>query len=503
LQRPRLTRARFALLLAFIPIAYAFFGSAGKFPRWPGYTDDYDLLAEGFRQGQLHLPAAPSPELLAKPNPFDPAHSALWRWDVSLSGGRYYLYWGPVPPLLQAAAKTVLRIHRMVGDQYLVFAFFSLSGVCGALILARLRRRLCPRLPGFVLPLSVLAFAFANPAPHLIATAGVYQAAIAGAQTFLLAGLLAVMQALEAAEEGRRRGRWLALAGVAWGLALGCRISVGGAVILLALLTLVLLPRAQATATQGGADRPRRRFRDVVALGTPLVAALVGLGLYNRVRFGSWWEFGTNLQLTTLRFRLSSEYVVINLFNYLLRPLSASCYFPFAIQVSGDRGFPAWLPRPAGYLTGEPVTGILIAVPCAWLGVIALVAAARRLRAFIRTPSLRDPHTRLFLFATASFLVLGTATGLAEIGLYMATMRYLADVTAGLTLLGLLGGWTLLAATQGRRGWHLAAQIAFVGLTGATIVFGVLLGFQGYNNHFERHNLPLYTKLVGALSVCR
>ena len=101
------------LVIAYV---YAFFISAGHFHYWPLYNNYYNLLAEGFRKGQLNLTTSPSEELLAKANPLDATNQSLWLWDVSIYGGKYYLYWGPVPAILQALGKSILRIRGLIGD---------------------------------------------------------------------------------------------------------------------------------------------------------------------------------------------------------------------------------------------------------------------------------------------------------------------------------------------------------------------------------------------------
>ena len=61
----------------------------------------YNLLADAFRAGQTSLLVTPSPELLALPNPYDPAQNAALRLhDATLYRGRYYLYFGPTPALV-------------------------------------------------------------------------------------------------------------------------------------------------------------------------------------------------------------------------------------------------------------------------------------------------------------------------------------------------------------------------------------------------------------------
>ena len=142
-------------------------------------------------------------------NPFDPRWRSLWFWDASLYGEHYYLYWGPLPAVALAIVKTVFRIRGTVGDQSpAVRRLHDLPGR-GALLIARLARRLFDGVPAWLTALCIAVFAWANPTPYLIATPGIYEAAIAGGQAFLVLGLLArVRSDLARTTTGRAAGCW-------------------------------------------------------------------------------------------------------------------------------------------------------------------------------------------------------------------------------------------------------------------------------------------------------
>src|SRR5882724_2942624 len=143
-------RTRWLVLLFVIGLVealYAFDASAGFLATWPTFTTNYDLQAEGFRSGHLWVALAPAPELLAQADPFDPAHSRLWAWDLSLYKGHYYMYWGPLPALAIAAIKTAARLKTPIGDQFALFTFMSLTALSGALLIDRMARRVFPRVP--------------------------------------------------------------------------------------------------------------------------------------------------------------------------------------------------------------------------------------------------------------------------------------------------------------------------------------------------------------------
>jgi hypothetical protein len=478
---------------------YWFVASANLEGEWPTYMTYHDLLADGFRAGQLHLPWAPHPELLAQENPFDPAHARLWLWDGTLYRGRYYLYWGPVPALLQAAVKSAFGIDRLVGDQYLVFGAFSLSALAGALLIERLQRRLFPSVRLWVVLLAIAAFGCANPAPYLLATGGVYQASIAAAQAFLLIGLVFAVDAVWRAQRGATATYALAAAGFAWALSLGSRVSMAAAIGSLILLTTLAVNwpwRATRSSWISAA-----RVSSVMA--APVVVCGALLLLYNKLRFNQWLNFGTDMMLTTFPFRLSTDYVLVNVYSYLLRPFSTHCRFPFISAPWApppDVALPAFWNMPAGYLISEPLVGWMRVVPTTWFIPLALVGSYRASRRMWRSEpsSSRDLYR---VFCTATFAVLGALTGMVTLGLYLATMRYLSDVTSGLALLGTMGAFASIQAARAGAPRVLAACLVSAALL-ATIALGSVLGFEGYNGHFKRFNPQLAEHWKQTYSLC-
>jgi len=491
----------FALLLAAIETTYVLIITAGRFTTWPTWNSNYDLLAEGFRAGHLYLSRAPDPALLAKANPFDPAWRPLWFWDASLHGGHYYLYWGPLPALALAAFKTVFRVRATVGDQVVVFASYSIALVAGGLLIARMAARLFPGVPRWLSGLAIAVFALANPTPYLLATPGIYEAAIAGGQAFLLLGLLLAFEA-QGREEGRARRRLLAAAGLSWGLAFACRASA-----ILPAATLVAL-----TALAVAPPLPWRRawrapLRPALWLASPMAAIVAAHLTYNKLRFDAWLDFGLGKQLSTMQFRTAPGYLLPNLYSYLLRPLHASCRFPFVAAPAGlgARAFPAGFPLPAGYAAPEPVAGLINATPWVLLATVAAVLVVALVRDARRAPDRlagADPHARVSLWCALSFLVLGSVTGLPEISEFFASMRFLADVASGLTLAGAWTAFSIYARVRDQIWPGRVAVAVIIALAGASIAIGLLLGVQGYDQMFERHNPELFARWVRGLSRC-
>ena len=490
------------VLVIAIEAAYVFLISAGSFTDWPTWNTNYDLQAEGYRAGHLYLPVEPAPELLAKQNPLDPANESLWFWDATLHAGHYYLYWGPLPALALAATKVVFHVRKPIGDQYILFVFYSLYLVAGTLLINRIANRLFERTPLWLVILAVLVFAFSNPTPFMIATPGIYEAAIAGGQAFLVLGTLFACDAVFRGDAGATARRRQILAGVAFALGMATRVSIGPPVALIVLWTALSLRHGKDGVSW------RRALAVLVRITTPVALVTAALLAYNKARFGAWLEFGTTSQLSTMRLRVQSEYVLPNLWSYLFRPLAVTCEFPFFTVIASARGFPVWLRPPPGYWTPEPLAGLFSASPMGWLVPVALVLAGHLLWSRWRGRKLEDcrpslaaqQRTTLWFIASAFTLALVTALPIA--GQFIATMRYTADASAGIALLTIWGGWTLYAYAGEGTWQRRIVALGLLSLAAGTVVIGLLLGTQGYDDMLRNRNPALFESLHNLLSRC-
>jgi hypothetical protein len=170
----------------------------------------------------------------------------------------------------------------------------------------------------------------------------------------------------------------------------------------------------------------------------------------------------------------------------------------------GRDSIPAWINYPEDFIMHEPVVGLFKAVPISWLSVFAAYLVVKkwldhRGRAF-------TTHDRLYIAYFFGFLTIATVSAAPALGVYLTTMRYLADFSHGFLLLGLLGGYSLcdLASSSKRealrRPLRVVAMSAMSLLALVTILFGLAFGVQGYNNHFKRFNPDLYEQWVSRLS---
>jgi hypothetical protein len=360
-------------------------------------------------------------------------------------------------------------------------------------------RRLFPEIPRAVVLLATVGFAYTSPTTYMFATPGIYEAAIGAGQACLLLGLVVAFESVWRASEGQpRRGRLIA-AGICWGAAVGCRISL-------------IVPAAAFVAVTAllSSTADWRRWRPLVIrtayLATPIALTLLGLGAYNKARFDSWFEIGVKYQLNTFPFVTSPKYFPLNLFSYLLRPLGHSCRFPFlaALYDIGARGFPRWVHFPRGYTTHEPQAGLFATSPFTWISIGAVPFALwqlRRLRLTLAPVFVHDQRLRTEVWCVVSFFALTFLTPLPFAAAFGTTMRYVADFSAGVALLSAWGGARALARLPA--GWPRWAGFAgLLALVLATALVGLLLGFQGYDEMFQNHNPALYDSLRRKLAFC-
>lgn len=471
---------------------YFFFISAGGLSKWPVYGTYLDLQADGFREGHTYLPLKPAPELLRAANPRDRVNIRYWQLDLTYFEGKYYTYWGPVPALVQALVKSILGITRTIGDQYIGLFAACLTACAGGLIIERMGRRLFGAVPKVVLVFAIFAFACANPLLHSVTTAGTYVGAIFSAQSLLVLGVLFAFDVVWYSGTSSARPWRLWLTGLTWGLAIASRVSLIPTIAFLIGLTAL-------TDAWLNERRWWTTFLNSLRLGLPVAAIGVALLVYNKVRFGSFTQFGLLLQLSgypPIDFSLS-KYALPDLYRYSLGPFTASCQFPFIYQnwwQKQSAPFPEGFSLPSNYNTDEPTVGWLLAVPIAWCIGFALWFAARRL-------TLRTRQERVYLWCTLSFGAMAVLTALAPHGVYGTTMRYLTDFTPGLVLLGLLGAFAFRASRFGMHSPKLVSSGIIV-LALGTIFMGCALGYQGYNGHFHKFNPELDAAFVKAFSVC-
>jgi hypothetical protein len=493
----RRARVTFAAWVAFllVVLSYVWFVSVGTWTHWPAPSAYHDMQAEAFLRGQLHLLREPEPDLMALEDPYDPAVrvSVHHLWDASLYNGRYYLYWGPVPALLEAPVKAAADVR--VGDDVLVFVFLAGSMYWITRLLLRVWKDHFTQVPGWAVVACVLVAGWANPGPWMLNSPWVYEAAIAGGQMFLLMGIYALYPFL-ALSAGSTAG--LMWAGASFALAVGTRASLAVAV---GVVVLIVVLRTFVVRREGEPAPPAWRL---AAFFLPLVLGALVLAGYNQSRFDSPFEFGQRYQLTSLNLqRIGSGVVSIrnvppNLYNYLVNPVRTLPVFPYVKPFWGGKYMSAFrLPVPEDYYSRQ-ITGLLVAAPFSLFSLTCIAHLRRRVR---KQAALADragdgQGGEGMIWIEAVVLAV-TLAGFVVAQLYVvASMRYLGDFMPGMMLLASIGLWRGLSDRRDR-----GAPAGWFGLLGAlsmawTAIAGLLLGITSSYARFEVLNPTLFDWLT-------
>jgi hypothetical protein len=478
---PRILRASgTALAVAFVLAAYVFFGSGGDLAFGPNENPEFGMytsLAEGFRQGYVHLAAKPDPRLAALPFPYDfEARKGIdYWWDASYLNGRYYLYFTPVPVLfvyLPYHYKTqTYPVDAFVATVFAAWAFLAATGFA--------RRALsheggAPQLP---FALWVLLIGFANVTVFLLGEIRIYEVAIlAGtAMTATWAWTLLIFVDEPTAPRAFWMSTWLALS-------IACRPNLG----LLVFITAVVCLRVVK-------DRARL-VRIAIAALVPL--AIVGSGMiwYNVARFREPFEFGQSYMLTfapNIGRRVCSlcnlpelARFVNNAIHYTFWAPVVRSTFPFV-----DLPFSSLDPSTKYPMTPEEVVGVAALIPVAMLGTFLAVTVI-----LLRRGVDRRARTAGVVVASAWVILAGVATCAHVVSRY--GMDFMVLMTAGTVV---CVEWGLSAASAaGMR--VMPARIGVALMAVYSIALGFLLGFAGRGGAFKRLHPELHEQIVTWLS---
>lgn len=434
-----------------IAVYALWYASAGYFSPLIPIDNAYIALGESFLQGQLSLLAKPDPEFMALQDPYDPAKRVgTFLWDASYYEGKYYLYWGPVPALAFAAIEAVTKV-RPPGALLVVLCYMGLAIIL-MILLYQLRKYFFPHAPGLSIGLGTLMGFINLPFLFLLARPAVYETSIIAGQFFLLLGLLGWVMYLT----NTGAARWLILAGLSWGLAIGSRhnlvISIG-----------VCMAFALVQIVRDGKGREMQRR--MVLLLSPLALCMIGLGIYNFARFGNPLEIGVNYQLSLPADPdgyFSTAYILSNLFVYLFYPMTTSESFPFILST-----------LPANSQFDEVVAGLVFSTPGVWLVALAIPGfmLARKSRKVLQDfPADKSIKPFFFMVLAAVFVQFLFLTMF-----FFTAMRYLADFYLPLVL----GIWLLVWWVDERIRHSLRLRMAFWLAVTLLVFWTVGIGFFG------------------------
>ena len=445
---------------------YAYLAQSSAWEMWSrdGADSNYNLLVQGFQARQLGLKKEVPPGFARLADPFDPVANIPYRGDpyrlndLSYYKSRLYLYFGITPALILFWPYVAVTGHYLFHRQA-VLIFCTVGFLASVGLLRALWRRYFPEVSVGVVAACTLALGLATGVPEQLAQADFYEVAQSCGYMLMILALGAIWRSLHEPEE--KKCRWLAVASVMYGLAVGARPSLlFGAAILLVPVVQVWCERRQNWAL-------------LMAAVTPILLIGLGLMLYNARRFDNPFEFGVHYQVNWHRpgtsQKFSLDYLWINLRIYFLEPARWSAPFPFVHEFTVAGVPPGHDPvgRAFGVLTNVPLAWLALAVPLAWRSQSGPAALILR------------------WFVTAVALLFGICA-LTLVFFQNTSFRYELDFLPALLLLAAVGIFGLERALAGRLVQLRAARWGWGLLLGFSVVFNLLASVEHYA---EVHNI--------------
>jgi hypothetical protein len=314
----------------------------------------YNYLGRAFAHGQLELPIKPSPELLALPNPWDPAVGDSYKMhDMALFNRRYYLYHGPGPAVMLFAPWRLITGHDLPESfalSLLCFGGFAFS--CGVLIRWLTLAGAKTELP--LLVLMLLALGLCQSVPYLLSRVWVYEVAIGGGY-FCISG---AMFFLAMGIKSSRSSYWLGASGLMFGLAVACRPHLG-------LAGLIALAGLAVFLTRSRSVRSALVSTEFIAFAIAFALTSGAVAAYNYQRFGDPFEFGLRYLLAgpnQNRIRLAPQNMMPGLYFWLACAPDLSPVFPWVRMAFRYPFNSPDYPFPPGYFI-EATVGALYVAP--------------------------------------------------------------------------------------------------------------------------------------------
>lgn len=331
--------------------------------------DQYGVLANSIIAGHPWLDLPVDPGLARMDNPYDVAtrtqlaqDGAKIYFDHAFYDGHYYMYFGVIPALV-AFVPFKLLTGTMLSSGYATAAFCVLATVAATFVVLGLRRMYFAKASwGAVLLAIIMATAGSN-ILYQAFTPSFYSVPQAASMMFTAAALACWLWSRRTRGDAVVVSSPLIFLG---SLFMACNLGCRPQFILMALFAVPIFWDCVFTHR---ALFSLRGLLPTICACLPFVLVFVPLGLYNHARFGSYFDFGANYNLTGFDMTHATKpftSILSILFYFFLQPGSIIGNFPFV--TSTPTPAPIWSPMEpsiGGIAMIAPFTLIILLLP--WL----------------------------------------------------------------------------------------------------------------------------------------
>ena len=374
-------------------------------------SQQYAKLARAFANGQLFLEDEPPQWLQQIDNPYDKAArdeaaketGEDYLFDVAYHDGHYYVYFGVVPVLL-----FYLPFYLLTGSDFptaigvLIAVLFFFTGITA--LLHRFAKYHFKRVNlGIFLVLQVAIVACSG-ALYLLKFPTFYSLPIACAIGFTVWGLYFWM----VGRKNERKKLYFTAGSICMALVIGCRPQ-------LAILSVLAFPLFWKSYISNKQILTKSGMKEFLCLISPYIVVLLCLFIYNYARFGSFFDFGANYNLTVndmTKRGMNIGRIAPALFMYFFQTPATTGVFPFLQETAFESTYFGQTIREATF------GGIFSCMPILWL--IVLAWPVLKIRNAQR-------QTKTVSGVVIALLICGTVVAILDAEVAGILQRYYAD----------------------------------------------------------------------------
>ncbi len=393
----------------------------------------YQELAWALDARQVSLLEQPPQELVDMQNPYDFYARYFtgfeYKFDFAYYDGAYYVYHGILPCLL-----FYLPVYHLTGlnmpNSIPVFFCCLLFGVGLVCLMRQVIIRYFPKTPFAILVLITLAGLFGCQLPFFITQPISYHLTVICAAMLIVWGLYFWLSSLKM---GERQDSLCRLFGGSFCMALVA--AVRPTLLIYSLLAFPLFGRTWFTRREG--HEKKDKIRMMACFAIPYVIVAIPVMYYNKIRFGSVFEFGFQYNLTNMDARnipFSLEKITAAVYGFLVKLPEVRYSFPYLLQPE------AWLENNRHTMfSGDTLFGSLFFFNSFLLAIVVVFVKRKEFC-----------QKKLFMF---SVVLLGLGIFLMILDVEMTgcvIYRYQADFTFALFMTAWMGILWLQEAYAGK-----------------------------------------------------
>lgn len=468
-----------ALIGLWMLIVYAFNYDTTAFYRAGHVEAIYTYQAESILNGHVWLDFTPPKFLSEMANPYDykarvdiaRQTGESFKLDFAFFDGKYYSYYGIVPTLIfyiPFVALTGLHLNNSVpvllmGVVFILFSF---------MLIYKILKRFYPKVSLGIYFLLVTVFTFGTGAFYCAQTPHVYSVAFISAIMFTVTALFFWITASDKHFADNKmplsRARLL-IGAIAMGLAIGSRPIFG----LYALLAFPLF----YSEIRERLFFSKKGIANTLCIVMPLLVIGCALLYFNKLRFGSFFDFGNTYNLSEMDLQnrhMGIRRLWLGIFEYLFQPLKIGGKFPYVESVydytnhSTDyMGYMFFDPIYGGYFALCPVCLCIVFIrKCRkqlcemkmyWTCVVSLIFAAILLLIDIEMTGITLRYQMDFgmLIVLTAVLILIVLIRKAQNSSYKNAFKFVLAALIALTAVTVLSNMIIMLGESNQ--WALAA----------------------------------------------